>query len=89
MSGASGTVRHRQQPIFALEREGFEIGFASELINSAKNDNDSVNVVRRMFGSKEARDKMVMAFGPNRVSRTEWNRACASLIIETVTRLSA
>lgn len=53
------------------EREGFEIGFASELIDQAKSAPDRTNVVRRMFGSPEQREKMTMAFGQQRAREIE------------------
>lgn len=45
------------------EREAFKVGFASELIDGARNARDRTNVISRYFGSPESRDKMVMAFG--------------------------
>lgn len=55
----------------SAEREAFEIGFASEMIDAAKNTRDRANVVQNMFGSAEAREKMVMAFGPQRAREIE------------------
>lgn len=45
------------------ERDLFQTGFASELIDTARNASDRRNVVQSMFGSPESRQKMVMAFG--------------------------
>jgi hypothetical protein len=53
------------------EKEAFEIGFASELIDAAKSAGDSTNVVSRMFRSPEARQKMEMAFGKARAQEIE------------------
>ncbi|MBO6901371.1 MAG: hypothetical protein JJ864_08495 [Rhizobiaceae bacterium] len=53
------------------EREAFETGFASELIDRATNARDRVNVVQQIFGSPEARQKMVMAFGRERAREIE------------------
>lgn len=53
------------------EKEAFETGFASELLDAAKNAGDRTNVINRMFGSQEAREKMVMAFGPSRAREIE------------------
>jgi hypothetical protein len=53
------------------ERDAFETGFASELIDQAKSVSDRQNVVTRMFKSPEAREKMVMAFGPQRAREIE------------------
>lgn len=55
----------------AAERDAFETGFASELIDAAKNAGDRVNVINRMFGSPETREKMVMAFGQERAREIE------------------
>jgi hypothetical protein len=53
------------------EKEAFETGFASELIDQAKTTNDRTNVITRMFKSPEARQKMSMAFGPQRAREIE------------------
>jgi hypothetical protein len=53
------------------EKEAFETGFASELIDQAKNAGDRTNVITRMFKSPEARQKMVMAFGQQRANEVE------------------
>lgn len=53
------------------EKEAFETGFASELIDQAKNAGDRTNVITRMFKSPEARQKMVMAFGHKRANEIE------------------
>lgn len=53
------------------EREAFETGFASELIDQAKNAGDRTNVITRMFKSQEAREKMEMAFGKARAREIE------------------
>jgi hypothetical protein len=53
------------------EKEAFETGFASELIDAAKNAGERTNVITRMFKSPEAREKMVMAFGKSRANEIE------------------
>jgi len=53
------------------ERELFETGFASEMIDAAKNARDRVNVVQRIFGSPEQREKMAIAFGPQKAREVE------------------
>lgn len=53
------------------EKEAFETGFASELIDAAKNAGDRTNVITRMFKSPESRQKMVMAFGQKRATEIE------------------
>ncbi|MBT1154384.1 hypothetical protein J1C56_02135 [Aminobacter anthyllidis] len=53
------------------EREAFETGFASELIDMAKAAGDRTNVVNRLFKSQESREKMVMAFGKDRAQEIE------------------
>ena len=53
------------------EKEAFETGFASELIDQAKNAGDRTNVITRMFKSPEAREKMEMAFGKARAREIE------------------
>jgi hypothetical protein len=53
------------------EKEAFETGFASELIDQAKNAGDRTNVITRMFKSPEQRQKMVMAFGHQRANEIE------------------
>jgi hypothetical protein len=63
-----------QRGILAMkpaEREAFETGFSSELIDQAKNASDRANVVQRMFGSEEARQKIKMAFGAERAREVE------------------
>lgn len=45
------------------EKDLFQTGFASEIIDAAKNAGDRRNVVQSMFGSQESREKMAMAFG--------------------------
>ena len=53
------------------EREAFRVGFASELIDQAKSAGDRTNVINRMFGSQEAREKLVLALGPQRAKEVE------------------
>lgn len=53
------------------EREAFETGFASELIDQARSAGDRTNVITRMFKSPEQRAKMEMAFGPARAREIE------------------
>jgi hypothetical protein len=48
------------------ERDAFSVGFSSELIDKIKASRDRVNVINQVFGSPEAREKMVVALGPQR-----------------------
>ncbi|CAN7493429.1 hypothetical protein LJR231_003456 [Phyllobacterium sp. LjRoot231] len=45
------------------EKDLFQTGFASEIIDAAKSAGDRTNVINRVFASPESREKMVMAFG--------------------------
>lgn len=45
------------------EKDAFKIGYASELIDIARSSNDRSNVIRRMFMTPEAREKLTVAFG--------------------------
>ena len=53
------------------ERELFETGFASELIDAAKAGRDNANTIKAMFGSQENREKMLLAFGQERAREIE------------------
>jgi hypothetical protein len=53
------------------EKKLFETGFASELVDRLKSPSDSVDVIKQVFGSPEAREKMVMAFGKNKARKLE------------------
>ena len=53
------------------EKKLFETGFASELVDRLKSPSDSVDVIKQVFGSPEAREKMVMAFGKNKARELE------------------
>lgn len=55
----------------APEKEAFKTGFASEIIDTIKAAPDRVNVIRKVFGSPEARQKMVLAFGANEARQLE------------------
>lgn len=53
------------------EKKLFETGFASELVDRLKSPSDSVDVIKQVFGSPEAREKIAMAFGPKRAREIE------------------
>lgn len=53
------------------EKKLFETGFASELVDRLKSPSDSVDVIKQVFGSPEAREKIVMAFGKNKAAELE------------------
>jgi hypothetical protein len=45
------------------ERTAFAVGFASEMKAAIKQTGDSVNVTRKLFGSEQARQKIMLALG--------------------------
>lgn len=45
------------------ERTTFAVGFASELKDAIKQSGDSTNVIKKLFGSEQAREKIRMALG--------------------------
>ena len=53
------------------EKKLFRTGFASEIIDKINSTNDRSNVIRSVFQSQEAREKMTAAFGANKASELE------------------
>lgn len=55
----------------APERESFAIGFSSELKDVIATVRDRANVIDRIYGTPEAREKIAMALGPQRAREFE------------------
>jgi len=53
------------------EKKAFQVGYASELIDKINSTRDRVNVVKSVFGSPEAREKMTLAFGAQKAKEIE------------------
>lgn len=53
------------------EKKAFQTGYASELIDMVKSTNDRTNVIRNLFGSEEAREKLLTVFGPAKAKEIE------------------
>lgn len=53
------------------ERQAFAVGFASELKDAIAQAGDRVNVISRLFGSEQAREKIRLALGPARYREFE------------------
>lgn len=57
----TGRVLAKMSP---AERELFAVGFAAEMKDAIKQTGDSVNVIKKIFGSDQARQKVRLALGP-------------------------
>jgi hypothetical protein len=53
------------------ERDAFATGFASELKDTIAATRDRTNVIDRIFGSQQSRDKIRLALGPERYKQFE------------------
>ncbi|RWM91996.1 MAG: hypothetical protein EOR86_23175 [Mesorhizobium sp.] len=53
------------------ERDAFATGFASELKNAINSMPDRANVIDRIYGSPESRQKIELALGPNKARQFE------------------
>ena len=53
------------------EREAFAVGFAAELKDKIGQSRDSMNVINQIFGSPEAREKVLLALGKERFKEFE------------------
>ena len=53
------------------ERDAFAIGFAGELKKAVKQSGDRTNVINRVFGSEQSREKIELALGPKRYKEME------------------
>jgi hypothetical protein len=60
------TLPEAQKALAAMnptERAAFAVGFASEMKEAIKATGDSVNVTKKLFGSEQARQKILLALG--------------------------
>lgn len=53
------------------EKAGFQVGFASELIDRIKASGDRTNVINQIFKSQAAREQMELVFGPKKLRQIE------------------
>lgn len=53
------------------EKKLFQTGYASQIIDRLKSPSDSVDVIKQVFGSPEAREKTIMAFGKAKAKELE------------------
>lgn len=70
----SRSVPETRQAILKMkpaEREAFQVGFASELKDMVKAAPDRQNVINRLYGSQEAREKIALALGPEKATQFE------------------
>lgn len=54
-----------------VEKDGFAIGYASELIDRIKASGDRTNVINSVFKSQSARESMELVFGPQKMKEIE------------------
>ena len=54
-----------------VEKNGFAIGYASELIDRIKASGDRTNVINSVFKSQSARESMELVFGPKKAKEVE------------------
>lgn len=68
------TLLETQQALSKMtpaERDAFATGFASELKNAINSMPDRANVIDRIYGSPESRQKIELALGPNKARQFE------------------
>jgi hypothetical protein len=68
------TVPETQRALMKMskaERDAFATGFASELKDTIAATRDRTNVIDRIFGSQQSRDKIKLALGPERYKQFE------------------
>ncbi|WP_323012894.1 hypothetical protein [Devosia sp.] len=53
------------------EKQAFQTGYASELIDRIRSTRDRVNVINQVFGSQSSREMAELVFGPTRARQLE------------------
>ncbi|UVK39926.1 hypothetical protein LHFGNBLO_001341 [Mesorhizobium sp. AR10] len=72
--GLSKSIPETKQALAKMtteERDAFAVGFASQLKDTINTVRDKTNVIDRLYGTPEARQKIELALGPNKAREFE------------------
>ena len=67
----TGEIGRAVMAMSPAEKDAFSVGFSSEIIDAINASKDRVNVINSIFGSESARQRILIALGPQRARELE------------------